>query len=344
MRTLDDIERLHRMPRVPMAVLPTPLEEAPRMARAIAGDRAPRLYLKRDDLTGLATGGNKTRKLEFLVADAIRQGCDTLITTGAAQSNHARQTAAAGAKYGLKVILVLEGQDPGAPQGNHLLDVILGAEVRFAGVEDDEAVWEQIVALGAQLERQGHKAYLIPVGGSVPIGALGYVTAVLELAEQAVAAGIRKADVYIATGSAGTQGGVELGLRLARRLGFDGHCYGVSVSHRSREIAEEAARIANGTAELFGSDLRLSPDEIDVLDQYVGPGYAVATPDGVEAVELLARSEGVLLDPVYTGKAMAGLIDQVRKGRYGPGEPVIFWHTGGVPALFVYAEEFTRKK
>ncbi len=341
---MTDLERLERMPRVPMAALPTRFEEAPRMARAIAGDKAPSLYLKRDDLTGLATGGNKTRKLEYLVADAIKGGYDILVTTGAAQSNHARQTAAAGAKYGLKVILVLEGEDPGPPQGNHLLDVILGADVRFAGVEEDEAVWGKMVALRDELASQGRKAYLIPVGGSVPIGALGYATAVLELADQALAAGVKKADIYIASGSAGTQAGVELGLRLAHRQGFDGHCYGVSVSHRAHEIAAEVARIANGTAELIGSDIRLEPGEIDILDQYVGPGYAVATPGGIEAIELLARSEGVLLDPVYTGKAMAGLVDQVRRGRYGRGEPVIFWHTGGVPALFVYAEEFTKKR
>jgi len=341
---LTDLERLSQVPRVPLAVLPTPFEEAPRMAGAVAGDRAPRLYLKRDDLTGLATGGNKTRKLEFLVADAINGGYDTLITTGAAQSNHARQTAAAGARYGLKTILVLEGGDPGTPQGNHLLDIILGAEVRFAGVEEDEAVWERILELRDELAGQGRKAYLIPVGGSVPLGALGYAVAVLELADQALAAGVRRTDIYIASGSAGTQAGVELGLRLARRRGFDGHCFGVSVSHRAEEIAEEVAGIANGAAELIGSDIRLTPGEVDVLDQYVGAGYAVATPGGIEAIELLARSEGILLDPVYTGKAMAGLIDQIRHGRYGPGEPVVFWHTGGVPALFVYGDEFTRKK
>ncbi|HEY3315481.1 MAG TPA: D-cysteine desulfhydrase family protein [Bacillota bacterium] len=341
---MTDLTILNGLPRVKGASLPTPFEEAPRLSRAVGGTQPPRLFIKRDDLTGLATGGNKVRKLEYLVADALAKGCDTLITTGAVQSNHARQTAAFGARYGLDVILMLSGKDPGQAAGNHLLDLILGADVRFAGVDDEDEVWRKMQVLGEELGRQGRKAYLIPVGGSVPLGAMGYVAATLELADQAIAAGVRMADLYVASSSAGTQGGIELGLCLARERGFEGHCIGISVARPSREVAEKVAELANLAAGMIGADYHFVPEHIEVLDQYIGPGYAIPTPEGTAAIKTLARTEGIITDPVYSGKALSGLIGQVGGGRYFPGQPVIFWHTGGIPALFVLSGEFTGKR
>ncbi len=339
---MTDLTKLNGLPRVKAAFLPTPFEEAPRFSQAIGGPRPPRVFIKRDDLTGLATGGNKTRKLEFLVAEALKEGCDTLITTGAVQSNHARQTAAIGARYGLKVILLLSGKDPGQAAGNYLLDLVLGAEVRFAGTDDEGEVWRRIQELGQELAAQGRKAFLIPVGGSVPLGAMGYVTATIELADQAMAAGVRSADLYVASSSAGTQGGIELGLCLARERGFNGHCIGISVARPAAEVAGLVAGLANEGARMIGADYLFSPEHIEVLDQYIGQGYAIPTPEATEAIKALARTEGIITDPVYTGKALSGFVDQIRRGRYFPGQPVIFWHTGGVPALFVYTQEFTR--
>ncbi|HAI20315.1 MAG TPA: D-cysteine desulfhydrase family protein [Clostridiales bacterium UBA8153] len=322
--------QLGAMPRVRLAHLPTPLEETVNLRRALGG--GPRLFFKRDDATGLALGGNKARKLEFLVADALAKGADTLITTGGAQSNHARMTAAAANRFGLKTVLVLTGSGAAPRQGNLLMDHVLGAEVRFTTGEAAAAMEE----VAAGLSAQGKRPYIIPIGGSHPMGALGYVACVQELAAQAFSTGVRVDHIVMATGSGGTQAGLELGVRLFHL----GQVTGISVSREKSALASRVADIAQGAVSLLGMDLALDPAGIRVFDEYIGEGYAKVTPEGLSSIGLVARTEGVILDPVYTGKAMAGMLDLWAKGAFGPDETVVFLHTGGVPSLFAYAEHF----
>ncbi|MBC7339057.1 MAG: D-cysteine desulfhydrase family protein [Firmicutes bacterium] len=319
-----------RLPRLRLAGLPTPLEEATRLERLFPGTR---LFLKRDDLTHPALGGNKARKLEFLLADARRQGADVVLTVGGPQSNHARITAALSARLGWECILVLEGAEPPEAQGNLLIDRLLGADVRFAGARPAQEVMEEIAA---GLEAQGRRPYAIPVGGSTPLGAVGYCLAMEEMLAQASDAGVVVHRVYVATGSGGTQAGLVLGARV---LDPSLRVTGVSVSRSAEESRSRVAELATGAASLLGLPVRVEAARVEVLDGYVGPGYGVPTPGCLEAIRLLAREEGVLLDPVYTGKAMACLLDHLRRGVIGEGENVVFWHTGGAPALFAYSQE-----
>lgn len=309
--------------------MPTPLEEATRLERLFPGAR---LFLKRDDLTHPALGGNKARKLEFLLADARRQGADVVLTVGGPQSNHARITAALSARLGWECILVLEGAEPPEAQGNLLIDRLLGADVRFAGARPAQEVMEEIAA---GLEAQGRRPYAIPVGGSTPLGAVGYCLAMEEMLAQASDAGVVVHRVYVATGSGGTQAGLVLGARV---LDPSLRVTGVSVSRSAEESRSRVAELATGAASLLGLPVRVEAAGVEVLDGYVGPGYGVPTPGCLEAIRLLAREEGVLLDPVYTGKAMACLLDHLRRGVIGEGENVVFWHTGGAPALFAYSQ------
>lgn len=318
-----------RLPRLRLAGLPTPLEEATRLERLFPGAR---LFLKRDDLTHPALGGNKARKLEFLLADARRQGADVVLTVGGPQSNHARITAALSARLGWECILVLEGAEPPEAQGNLLIDRLLGADVRFAGARPAQEVMEEIAA---GLEAQGRRPYAIPVGGSTPLGAVGYCLAMEEMLAQASDAGVVVHRVYVATGSGGTQAGLVLGARV---LDPSLRVTGVSVSRSAEESRSRVAELATGAASLLGLPVRVEAAGVEVLDGYVGPGYGVPTPGCLEAIRLLAREEGVLLDPVYTGKAMACLLDHLRRGVIGEGENVVFWHTGGAPALFAYSQ------
>lgn len=300
----------------------------------------PRLWIKRDDCTGLATGGNKTRKLEYLVADAVSQGADTLITLGALQSNHARQTAAAAAKLGLKCVLVLEERvsqptDAYRHNGNILLDRLLGATLKY--VPRDTAMVEAGERAADDVRRAGGKPYVIPTGGSNPIGALGYVGCATEILQQAADLGIRVDRVVHATGSNGTQAGLV--------AGFDGIRSGVRVLGitvgRSRAVQEKGvAALVDETWAHLGLKGAAPHDNIEANDSYFGEAYGVPTPAMREAVQLLAETESLLLDPVYSGKAMSGLIDLIRRGTFGKDENIVFIHTGGQAGLFAYESAF----
>ncbi len=321
--------------RLTLAHLPTPLEPLERLSSELGG---PRIYVKRDDCTGLAGGGNKTRKLEFLLADAVRLGADTILTSGAVQSNHARQTAAACAMLGLRCVLFLQRRVPGRGpnyerSGNLLLDRIAGAEVHvLPGEADAGAAVEEHTST---LREEGRKPYVIPGGGSNAIGALGYVECARELFAQAAEMGMEIDAIVHASASRGTQAGLAVGLA---ELKVPIRLLGISVSSSAATARTTIERIAAATCEGLGRPTRFA--EIEVDDRFIGEGYGVPTPGGMSAIELVARLEGLLLDPVYTGKAMAALIELVSEGRFAPSENVVFLHTGGWPALFAYQEEF----
>ena len=339
-------------PRVRLGEGPTPLQEAPRLAAALGG---PRLFIKRDDLLPLGLGGNKIRKLEYLLADALAGGADGVITTGAHTSNHARLTAAGCARLGLEVHLVLRAPtaEP-APEGNLLLDELFGARIHLVPPERATA---EMVALAGRLRAAGRRPYLIPVGGSVGLGALGYARAVEELVPQCAAAGVRPTAVVAAAGSGGTQAGLLLGRGLLRQ---DWDVVGVLVGEDDPgEFAQAVLDILRAARGLLGLGPRVPegwgfadppgpPATTDaaaafgalgeeggaLLRGYVGAGYGDVTPGVREALALAARTEGLVLDPVYTGKAMAGLIGEIRAGRLGPADTVVFVHTGGQAGLF----------
>ncbi|HHW18783.1 MAG TPA: D-cysteine desulfhydrase family protein [Firmicutes bacterium] len=345
-------------PRVNLTDLPTPFEEAPRFSKALGG---PRIFLKRDDTTTLAMGGNKARKLELLMGEAVSLGSDHVITTGGPQSNHARMTAAAGRKLGMQPVLVLEGEDPCVRQGNLLLDHILGAEIIFSGARPPEEVMAEVKE---DLEKRGKRPYLIPLGGSNALGALGYVSCVEEMNRQAEGAGVRPRAVYVATGSSGTLAGLVLGKILT---GASFEVKGVAVSPGAAEKEGRAVELVLEAIQLIRSRLEdspgpgaLDPDHaamlerirdaslekvrrhVAVIDGFVGPGYGIPTPECLEAITLLARNEGVLADPVYSGKALSALVADARTGKYARDDVVVFLHTGGVPADFAYSDVFVK--
>jgi L-cysteate sulfo-lyase len=320
------------LPRVSLAYLPTPLEEMPRLREALGG--GPRLLIKRDDQTGLATGGNKTRKLEFLVAEALSQEADTLVTVGGPQSNHCRQTAAAAAKMGMRCALVLDADPPAHDtwNGNLLLDELLGAELFWAGAhERDVYVYE----VAEQLRQGGARPFVIPVGGSVPAGAVGYVAAVEELAQQLDQAGEQVDRILFSSGSGGTHAGILVGVRA---LGLDVRVEGIH-NDKVGGLLKKVKQLARNTAEYLDLDLDFPEDVFILHEDYGKAGYGVITEPHREAIRLLARAEGIISDPVYTGHALAGLIDLVRHGVYGEDETVLFWHTGGVTGLFARADD-----
>ncbi|HEX6112587.1 MAG TPA: D-cysteine desulfhydrase [Geminicoccaceae bacterium] len=328
---------LARFPRVRFAHLPTPLEPMPNLTRLLGG---PQLYVKRDDCTGLATGGNKTRKLEFLVGDALAQGADTVITHGAVQSNHVRQTAAAACRYGLRCVALLERRVPGhGPEyeitGNVLLDRLFGAELRFVAADTDMDA--ACVELADEIRERGGRPYYIPGGGSNAVGALGYVNAALELLQQANDLGLRIDCVIHGTGSTGTQAGLVCGLEGAN-AGID--VLGICVRRPAAAQEEAVYRTASATAEHVGIRNGLERARVRANGDYVGPGYGIPTEGTIEAIRLAARHESLLLDPVYTGKAMAGLIDLCRKAFFAKDQNLIFLHTGGAAALFAYERDF----
>ncbi len=317
-----------RLPRAHLAYPPTPLEELPRLRAALGG---PRLLIKRDDQTGLATGGNKARKLEFSIADALDQGADTVITLGAVQSNHCRQTAAAAARTGLRCIVVLRGHAPEDWNGNLLLDHLLGARVVFAG---DRTLEEVASGLMQELQSAGRRPYLIPVGASNAVGAAGFVAAMEEAAGQLQEQRLLVDRVVFASSSGGTQAGLCVG---AKATGFRGQIAAIAAECPRRELQATVATIARATISRLGLEMPFTPDEVVAYDSYLGAGYAVMGEPEQEAIGLTARCEGILLDPVYTGRAMAGLIDLIRRGEFGSRETILFWHTGGSAALFAYA-------
>jgi 1-aminocyclopropane-1-carboxylate deaminase/D-cysteine desulfhydrase-like pyridoxal-dependent ACC family enzyme len=288
--------------------------------------------VKRDDQTGLAFGGNKARKLEYILAEAQANGARTLITTGAAQSNQCRQTAAAARRFGFACILVLRGQPPSAPNGNLLLDMLLGAEIVWAGSEPADT------ALRGAFEdawTAGRRPYLVPYGASSPVGAAGYIAAMFELMDQNPEADA----IVVASSSGGTQAGMVAGARLS---GFPGRIIGISVDVPADELKERVAKLATETSSVWGQSIAFGAGDVEVNDRYIGAGYGVLSNLEREAIRLFARTEGLLLDPVYTARAAGGMLDMIRRGELRPDERVLFWHTGGAPALFAYGEELLR--
>ena len=319
--------------RISLAYLPTPLEELPRLRETLGG--GPRLFIKRDDQTGLATGGNKSRKLEFVVADALAQGADTLITAGGPQSNHCRQTAAAAAKLGLRCVLVLGGE--AVPQemwqGNLLLDDLLAAEIHWSDPRTREEVMAEIATM---LKAEGVRPYVIPVGASIPLGAAGYVAAVEELAQQLEAQEIEIDRIIFASGSAGTHAGILVGVKA---LGLKVRVEGIFDDAHATKGLEKVKSLTVATAEFLKLDLEFTDEDFILHGSYNGLGYGVITDAEREAIRLLARTEGIVADPVYTGRALAGILDMIRQKIYTPTEKVLFWHTGGIAGLFARATE-----
>ncbi len=324
---------LEKLPRYRLAQLPTPVESLPALTRALGG---PQLLIKRDDQTGLALGGNKARKLEFIVGRALAEGADTLVTAGAAQSNHCRQTAAAAAKAGLKCEILLNGKQPELAGGNLLLDRIFGATEHWIDRSQRPAKLKEIPE---QLRAQGRTPHVIPVGGSNGVGATGYVLAMIELTEQLRASGQRVDHIVFGSSSGGTQAGIILGARVT---GFAGQLHGLSIDKNDPEHLEyeiEVAQIANDCAQYIGADARFTKEDVKMVYGYMGEGYGMVGDLERDAIRMMARTEGILLDPVYAGRAFGALVDLIRKGTFRRDETVLFWHTGGAPALFAYARE-----
>jgi L-cysteate sulfo-lyase len=328
---------LARFPRVRLAHLPTPLEHLPNLSRALGG---PEIWIKRDDCTGMSSGGNKTRKLEYLLAEAQAEGADIILTQGATQSNHARQTAACAAKLGMACHLLLENRTLKTAEeytqgGNVFLDHLHGATVERHPANPD--MNGEMLKVAERLKAAGRKPYAIPGGGSNPTGALGYVNAAIELVTQANDAGLRIDHVVHATGSAGTQAGLVVGL-AGIRSGVP--LLGIGVRAPRERQEENVFRLAQATCEKIGVPGAVQREDVVANCDYVGSGYGFSTPGSVEAISLLARLEGILLDPVYSGKGMAGLIDLCRRGFFRKGQNVVFIHTGGSVGLFGYTADF----
>jgi D-cysteine desulfhydrase family pyridoxal phosphate-dependent enzyme len=324
--------RLATIPRHPLATLPTPLLRARNLETAL-GPRSPRLYLKRDDLTGFAFGGNKVRKLDYLLADALATGATMLVTEGAAQSNHARITAAAASVAGLRCLLILDARNGAEIGGNLLLDHLMGAEVRI--VPDKPARVAAMERVGDELSAKGERPYVIPAGGSVPLGAAAYVAAVHELLGQLADLGEAPDRLYTSSSSMGTQAGLVVG---ARAFSAPFAIVGVAADAEVADMVATGAALATATAELVGLPATFTEADVAIDGSQVGAGYGKPTAEAMEAIRLLARSEGVFLDPVYSGKAMAALIADVRADRLDPDGSVVFLHTGGGPSLFAWGE------
>lgn len=319
------------LPRFPLAVLPTPLDELPRLSHELGV----RVVMKRDDLTGFAMGGNKARKLEFLVADALEKNCDVLVTGGGVQSNHIRTTAAAARKAGMDAVGVFFASPSGETNGNLLLDEILGAQLIYAQADklETELVIQRVCD---DLRAQGKKPYLIPVGGSTKRGVVSYILAVQELLAQLQAQKISLDAVVITTGSCGTHAGVLAGMKI---YGVQIPVHGITVSRPRAECLERLPRLLDETAQFLEHEIAFSDDDLIVHDEYIGDAYAKITPAARAAIQRVARAEGIFLDPVYTGKAMAGLIDLVERGIFKKGSTILFWHTGGAPGIFGFPND-----
>ena len=316
--------------RIRLALLPTPIEKLERLSRHLGG---PTIYVKRDDQTGLATGGNKARKLEFLFAEARAQNCDHVVTLGGPQSNHVRQTAAAAAKLGLACSLVLRGDPPPQRLGNLLLDELLGAQVHWSGARRREEVAGESME---SLRRSGAHPYLIPVGGSNALGSLGYALAMKEALEQLAAFGTTADAMVFASSSGGTHAGLALG---ASALGYRGRVLGIAIDASAAELSAHVTQLATDAAKLASAPVGRDQLRIEANSDYLGGGYAVVGELERDAIRTVARLEGLLLDPVYTGRAMGGLIDLIRRGDFTAGQNVLFWHTGGAAALSAFAEK-----
>jgi len=315
---------LASLPAVPLAPAPTPIEELPRLRAALGG--GPRLLVKRDDAIGFAFGGNKVRKMRLVAAEALARGADTLITAGGVQSNHARVTAAAAARLGLRAILVANGAAPARLTANALLDRLLGADVRYVASRAERA--RAMDAAAAEERAAGRTPYVIPIGASTPLGAAAFALAIRELLDQ-----IAAPDVIVhSTSSGGTQAGLVAGCALA---GLPTRVLGISADEPAAALGAEVRGILDGLAALAGARAdELAAAVIEIDDRFVGGGYGVPTRESQAALELTARTEAIFLDPTYTAKAMAGLIDYVRRGAFTSSQTILFWHTGGQVAVF----------
>lgn len=316
-----------------LGFFPTPLVELSRLSKKLDG---PTIFMKRDDNTGLALGGNKTRKLEFIIGDALAKGADTIITAGAAQSNHCRQTAAAAASLGLECHLVLGGKEPEQASGNLLLDKIFGCHIHWAGANRKG---EDIPSIVEQLISQGKKPYVVPYGGSNELGALAFVEAFKELESQRDSMDLSFTHIFFASSSGGTQAGLMLGNKI---FNSPYQIVGINIDKGETDkvpFDQYTLALANRTAELIGANYEFSESDLILNTDYVGEGYGVVGALENEAIALTAQTEGILLDPVYTGRAMGGLIDMIRTGQIKKTDRVLFWHTGGAPALFAYSND-----
>ena len=309
------------LPRLKIAHLPTRIDHLSRLSTFLGG---PKILVKRDDQTGLAFGGNKTRKLEFLLAEAQANGAKTLVTTGAVQSNHCRQTAAAAAQFGFDCILVLTGDPPEKPTANYLLDLLLNVEVVWGNWHTRH---EDLKKAFDEAWKAGRRPYLVPYGGSSPIGAAAYAYAIKEMLDQ----GFRPDLIVFASSSGGTQAGMVAGARLFR---YDGRILGISIDKPKELLKEMVAGLASEVTDLFGDATKFNADDILVNADYNEPGYGVLADLERETIQLFAHQEGLLLDPVYTGRAAGGMIDLIRIGEISSDQTVLFWHTGGTTALF----------
>ena len=318
------MKNINDLPRVSLGVFPTPFYKL----ESISAKYGKNIWIKRDDMCGVALGGNKVRKLEFLLADAKAQGCDTVFTTGGAQSNHAMLTAACAARLGMKCILILKKRGVTEHKGNLVLDDIYGADVRFMNTDSYDDIYAEMHRVGEELAKEGHKSYYIPVGGSNPLGAVGYVNGVREFTVQALAAGIRVGHIVSATGSGGTTAGLLLGAKLYQPgvkvtgMGVDDDPF--------EEIVPDLAAKAAGILEC---SFEREQDDFEMV-YHVGQGYAIPNAEDTPYIEELARMEGILLDPVYTGKAWAGMLKLLKDGYFGDEDNIVFVHTGGAAALF----------
>ncbi|MCL0059728.1 D-cysteine desulfhydrase family protein [Dehalococcoidia bacterium] len=326
-----------KLPRVALGHWPTPLHELPHLSAALGG---PRIFVKRDDLSGLALGGNKCRKLEYVLADALKNGVDTLITSGSSQSNHALQTAAAARKLGMEAYLVLVKGMHVETQGNLLLQNILNSTVNIVEVADPSEMFttmpRKMNELADELRSKGRTPLVIPAGAEFPLGTVGWVDAAEEIGRQLKDQEIDAQYVVLAHSGGGTQAGLVLGFK---QLKLPLNVVGISTMYQKSAAVNEVVTLANDTARLLGFDVTITPDEVTLYDDYIGEGYGIPTEGCIEAIRLVAQTEAIFLDPVYSAKAMAGFVDLIRKGEFTSKDTVLFIHTGGVPALFAYHQE-----
>lgn len=320
------LSTLMSLPCVPLASQPTPVESLARLASTL-GSACPKLFIKRDDLLSFAMGGNKVRKMQMVAAEAVAAGADTLITCGAVQSNHARVTAAAGSALGLKVGLVLNGTPPASPRGNALLDRIFGADIRYVSTRAERA--PAMEKMAAELRAEGRRPFIVPLGASTATGAVGMARALAEVASS----GLKPDAIVHSTSSGGTQAGLIAGCAL---FGVRARVIGISADDPTARLRDVVtALLADVARRLGAAPGTVGADRaVEVDDRFVGDGYGIPTADSTAALELLARREGIMLDPVYTSKAMAGLLARIRSGEFRADETVLFWHTGGTPGLF----------
>ncbi|ADY55299.1 pyridoxal phosphate-dependent enzyme, D-cysteine desulfhydrase family [Syntrophobotulus glycolicus DSM 8271] len=322
--------------KITLANLPTKIEKLERLSPKLGG---PNIYIKRDDQTGTEVSGNKIRKLEFAVKEALDQGCDVLITCGGSQSNHCRATAAAAARIGIKSVLVLRGSSNEESDGNLFINRLLGAQIRFITPEEYRNKRAEIMEkIKAELEEQGRRPYIIPEGASNGIGSFGYYTAMAEIVRQEKELGVHFDRIVIAAGSGGTYSGLFL---ASKTLGYTGQIYGINVCDDAEYFKNQIDKIVRESMQYINVDLQFSKDEIHMIDGYVGQGYALSRPEEMHFIHEFARLEGIILDPVYTGKAMYGLAEEIKKGNFKTCENILFIHTGGAFGLFPKKHLFT---